>query len=157
MNIEVRHAERSELEEVNRLREMVNKLHVEGRPDWFRPDFSDALKDFIYGFYDDENNDVIVAVADGVICGFASVQYIEHAGSPYSLPRKFYHIMEFGVDEAYRRKGVATALIEYCKKDALDKGVHRIELDYWSFNEDAEKFYEAAGFKVFRKYTEMYV
>ena len=157
MDIKVRYAERSELGEVNRLREMVNRLHVEGRPDWFRPDFSNELKDFIYGFYDDENNDVIVATIDGVICGFASVQYIEHGGSPYSMPKKFYHIMEFGVDEAYRRKGVATALIEFCKEDAKNRGIHRIELDYWAFNEDAEKFYEAAGFKVFRKYTEMIV
>ena len=157
MDIEVRHAEREELKEVNRLREMVNELHVNGRPGWFRPGFGDELKNYIYEFYDGNNNDVIVAVTGGVICGFASVQLLEHAGSPYSMPRNFYHIMEFGVDEAYRRKGVATALIEYCKQDALNKGVHRIELDYWAFNEDAEKFYEAAGFKVFRKYTELYV
>ena len=157
MDIEIRPAKREELEEVNRLREMVNELHVHGRPGWFRTGFGDELKNFIYEFYDDDNNDVIVSVSEGVICGFASVQYLEHAGSPYSIPRKYYHIMEFGVDEAYRRKGVATALIEYCKKDALNKGFHRIELDYWSFNEEAEKFYEAAGFNVFRKYTEMYI
>jgi len=157
MDIDVRCAKRDELEEVNRLREMVNELHVNGRPGWFRPGFGDELKNFIYRFYDDDNNNVIIAITEGVICGFASVQYLEFAGSPYSMPRKYYHIMEFGVDEAYRRKGVATALIEYCKKDALKKGVHRIELDYWSFNEDAEKFYESVGFKVFRKYVEMYV
>ena len=32
MEIDVRHAEYKELEEVNRLREMVNELHVNGRP-----------------------------------------------------------------------------------------------------------------------------
>ena len=100
MEIDVRHAKYEELEEVNRLREMVNELHVNGRPGWFRPGFGDELKNFIYEFYDGDNNDVIVAV---------------------------------------------------------NKGIHRIELDYWAFNEGAEKFYEAVGFKVFRKYTEMYV
>ena len=48
MDIEVRHAERKELEEVNRLREMVNELHVNRRPGWFRPGFGDELKDY-YG------------------------------------------------------------------------------------------------------------
>ena len=79
----VRYAERSELERVNELRAMVNELHVEGRPDIFRPGFTDELQRYIYQKFDSENSDVIAALINGTICGFAMVEYIDRPASPY--------------------------------------------------------------------------
>ena len=59
------------------------------------------------------------------------------------------------MDEAYRRKGAASALIAYMKDDAKAKGLNKIELDVWEFNEGALAFYEAAGFTAYRRYMEM--
>ncbi|MDE7114042.1 MAG: GNAT family N-acetyltransferase, partial [Acetatifactor sp.] len=111
MSITVRTAKRNELECVNELRIMVNKIHVNGRPDVFRQGFCDELRQHVYDQYDAENSDVLVAIMDSIICGFAIVEYIEKPQTPYNNSRKFYHIEEFGVDENVRRKGVATALI----------------------------------------------
>ena len=155
MSILVRAAHRSELERVNALRKMVNDLHVNGRPDVFRAGFCDELRQHVYTRYDAQNADVLVAIMDGAICGFAIVEYIERPQSPFNNPRRFYHVEEFGVDEAARRKGVATALIEFMKKDALARGYQRIELDMWEFNDGALSFYEHAGFRTYRRYMEL--
>ena len=155
MEIQVRPVRRDELERVNELRRMVNEVHVQGRPDIFRPGFCEELERHVYEAFDDENSGVVVALADGDIAGFATVQYIRRPESPYSLARDFYRVEEFGVDAAYRRQGVATALVEYMKNDAREKGFNRIELDAWAFNEGAPTFYENAGFKVYRWYFEM--
>ena len=155
MSIEVRPAKRDELERVNELRRMVNEVHVQGRPDIFRSGFCEELERHVVEAFDDENSDVVVALADGGIAGFATVQYIRRPESPYSLARDFYRVEEFGVDEACRRRGVATALVDYMKNDAREKGFGRIELDAWAFNEGALTFYENAGFKVYRWYFEM--
>ncbi len=48
-----------------------------------------------------------------------------------------------------------TALIGFCREEAARMRFPRIELDVWSFNEEAERFYEAAGFKTYRRYMEM--
>ena len=40
---------------------------------------------------------------------------------------------------------------------AKEKGFSRIELNMWEFNQDALAFYEAAGFKTFRRYMEMMI
>ncbi|MCR5123125.1 MAG: GNAT family N-acetyltransferase [Ruminococcus sp.] len=157
MDISVRYAERSELEEINRLRAQVNDVHVNGRPDIFRAGFNEALQNHVYDVFDSDDGDVIAAVCGSEICGFATVKYIIKPESPYSLERRFYQIEEFGVDEHHRRIGVATALVDFCKNEARAKGFDRIELDYWAFNEGAEKFYESVGFRVYRKYTEMFV
>ncbi len=157
MDISVRYAERGELPEINRLRAQVNDVHVSGRPDIFRAGFNEELQNHVYQAFDSEDSDVIAAVSGGEICGFATVKYIVKPESPYSLERRFYQIEEFGVDEQHRRRGVATALIDFCKSEARAKGFDRIELDYWAFNEGAEKFYESVGFRVYRKYTELMI
>ncbi len=155
MSVVVRMAGREELERVNALRRMVNDVHVQGRPDIFRPGFCEELQAHIYDAFDDGNSDVIVALADGEIAGFATVQYIRRPETPYTLARDFYRVEEFGVDSAFRRRGVATALVDYIRRDARAKGFARIELDVWAFNEGALAFYEAAGFRTYRRYMEM--
>lgn len=155
MSIEVRPARREELERVNELRRMVNELHVAGRPAHFKAGFGQPLRDHVYEQFDSERFDVLVALVDGAVAGFATVQFVRRPEGPYTLPLDYYHVEEFGVDAAHRRKGVATALVDYMKADARAKGFPRIELDAWAFNQGAIAFYEGAGFKQFRLFFEM--
>lgn len=151
----IRYAKRSELDRVNEIRLQVNNVHANGRPDIFRNDFCDEMQNIIYRVFDNENSDVIVAVKDETICGFATVEYITREETPYSLRRKFYQIAEFGVDENYRRMGVATQIINFCKNEAKSKGFGRLELDVWKFNKGAIEFYNSVGFKTYREYMEL--
>lgn len=153
--ITVRYALREELQKVNKLRKMVNDLHVSGRPDIFRSGFNQELQDRVYLKFDSEDSDVIVALIDDEICGFSIVDYVCKPLSPYNLERRFYNVEEFGVDDGYRRRGVASALIDFCRKEAKDKGFDRMELDMWEFNAGALAFYEAAGFSTYRRYMEL--
>lgn len=150
----VRFAEEKDLERVNELRAQVNDVHVKGRPDIFKPGFCQELKDVVYEMCNDENKNIIVAERDGVICGMVCVEYIIRPESPYNLERKFYHIVEVAVDEAFRRQGVASEIFEFIKKDAKERGLKRIELDVWGFNESAREFYESVGFQTFRRFME---
>lgn len=68
--------------------------------------------------------------------------------------RRIYHIEEFGVDSDFRRRGVGSALIGFCRSEAARTGFGRISLDVWSFNESALKFYESLGFRTSRSYME---
>ena len=150
----VRFAEEKDLERVNELRAQVNEVHVKGRPDIFKPGFCQELRDAVYEMCNDENKNIIVAERDGVICGMVCVEYIVRPESPYNLERKFYHVVEVAVDEAFRRQGVASEIFEFIKKDAKERGFKRIELDVWGFNESAREFYESVGFRTFRRFME---
>ena len=104
--------------------------------------------------FDEETSGIIVAAIEDEIVGFAVVQYIERPESAYNKERKYFHIEEFGVDEKHRRKGIATAMINFIKEDAKNRGFKRIELDMWEFNDGALAFYESAGLKTYRRYME---
>lgn len=156
-SITVRPARREELERVNALRKQVNDLHVQGRPAHFRPGFNPELRRHVYDQFESDSEDVLVALADGEIAGFATVVYVHRPEGPYTRALDYYHVNEFGVDAAHRRKGVATALVEYMKEDARRRGLPRLDLDVWAFNEGALAFYEAAGFKPYRIYMELEV
>ncbi len=151
----VRYAKREDLPRVNELRRQVNDLHVEGRPDVFKPGFNQMMQDFLYTIFESDNMDVIVAERENVICGFACVQYVRKPESPYSFARHFYDVDEFCVDGAFRRQGIATELIDFIKQEAKVKGFDRVELNMWEFNDGARAFYESVGFKTYRRYMEM--
>ena len=153
----IRVATIEDLEQVNKLRRQVNELHVNGRPDHFKAGWNQELQDHAKELIEAENKDILVAERNGIICGFACVDYVELRESPYRYARCFYHVGEFGVDEKFRRQGVATELVEFMKKDAKEKGFGRIELDVWEFNDSAREFYEAVGFSCIRRYMEMEV
>lgn len=150
----VRYATREELKRVNELRKIVNEVHCNGRPDIFKGGFCKELEEFIYTLWEANNSDVIVVIRDEKICGYACVDYVDKPESPYNLARRFYHINEFGVDEKYRRQGVATELFNFIKKEASSRDFDKIELDMWEFNESALKFYESVGFVTYRRFME---
>lgn len=150
----VRYATREELKRVNELRKIVNEVHCNGRPDIFKGGFCKELEEFIYTLWEADNSDVIVVIRDEKICGYACVDYVDKPESPYNLARRFYHINEFGVDEKYRRQGVATELFDFIKQEASSRDFDKIELDMWEFNESALKFYESVGFVTYRRFME---
>lgn len=105
--ITVRFAAENELARVNGLREQVSRLHAENRPDVFRPDFCNELRQIAKNAFDADDSDVVVVCMDGDICGFAIPEYIERQKSCCRRAEKFCRISEFGVDAALRRRGAA--------------------------------------------------
>ena len=153
----VRFARETELEEINRLRKQVNDLHVAGKPDVFKPGFGRELQDYLYAIWNDPEQRIVVAEYDGALAGFAVLHHIVRPENPFMLERNFLDIDEFCVDEAFRRRGIASEMIRFIRDYAVQEGYHRLELNMWEFNRDALAFYEAAGFTTYRRYLEMFL
>lgn len=151
----VRLATEADLERINELRQQVNRLHVEGRPDIFRPGFCDELRDRARTLLSSPGHDILVCEREGAICGMACVDYVVKPESPYGREQRFYHVEELGVDAAWRRQGVARELTDFMRADARRRGLDRIVLDVWEFNDEALVFYDAMGFKTFRRMLEL--
>ena len=130
----IRLANENDLSRVNELRKQVNDLHAAGKPEVFKPGFSQEMRDFIFRIWNDPERDIVVAA---------------------KWEQNFLDIDEFGVDAAYRRQGIASEMIAFIREFAIQKGYSRIELNMWEFNKEALAFYEAVGFTTFRRYMEM--
>ena len=72
-------------------------------------------------------------------------------------PRDFLDIDEFGVDTAFHRLGVGSAMIRFIRDYTKEQGIHRLELNMWEFNHNALAFYEATDFRTFRRYMEIHL
>ena len=151
----VRFAEYGDLERVNELRRQVNELHVQGRPQTFKPGFPKELRDHVYKVFADPEQRIAVCEAEGEIRGFAVLNHVIRPETDYMFERDFIDIDEFCVDENYRRRGIATELIRFCADHARKLGFDRLELNMWEFNSDALAFYEAVGFTTYRRYMEL--
>ena len=153
----VRPAEEQELERVNVLRKQVNDLHVEGKPNVFKANLYDGLSDYVYEIWNDDKKEIIVAINEGEIVGYAVLAHINRAETPFMYERDYLDIDEIGVDKDYRRHGVASEMISYILAYAKDKGFKRVELNMWEFNQRALAFYEKVGFKTYRRCMEIEV
>ncbi len=150
----VRYAKKEEIGPIQELRREVNTLHAKGRPDMFKSGFGKELQEHIYVYMTSENNRVAVDVREGQVVGMVMFDWIDRPENAYAPARKFCHIAEICVAEPFRGQGVGHALMDFVKEEARHRGVHRIELDVWDFN-DVLEFYEKEGFTVFRRYLEI--
>ena len=150
-----RFAREEELPRVNELRRQVNDLHVAGRPDLFKPGFSQELQDYIYAVWRDPDKEIAVCEREGAICGFAVLHRVKRPETPFRLAMSYLDIDEFCVDAACRRQGVGAELMAFVRDWAKEQGFHRLELNMWTFNEEALAFYEALGFTTYRRYMEL--
>lgn len=155
MDIEIHYARPDELERVNELRNMVREIHATARTDMFHKAGNDEYIGQVVAEYNSDEFDILVAEVNGVICGFAVVECFNKPASLYRMARQIYRIVDLGVDENYRRQGVATKLVDTIRKDAIDKGFLRVELEMWEFNNEAICFFEKEGFNTFRRFMEM--
>ena len=153
--VTARFAREEDLERVNELRRQVNDVHVDGRPETFKPGFCDELRDHLFTIWKDPNQRIVVAEQEGKVCGFAVLNHIVRPENPFMYVRDYLDIDEFGVDENSRRQGAASAMIVFIRDWAKEQGFSRLELNMWTFNRGALAFYEAAGFTTYRKYMEM--
>lgn len=86
---------------------------------------------------------IYVAVIDGVIAGTASL----HLGHYSTWNDNWYgHIEDVIVGPAYRRRGIAEALVRHSIAAAGELGLSRLELNALSENTGARKMYEKIGF-----------
>jgi [ribosomal protein S18]-alanine N-acetyltransferase len=79
-----------------------------------------------------------VAVFEGKIIGYICINYLLHES----------HILNLAVHERFRRRGVATILMNESLKELKKKGAAFMYLEVRASNAGAKKFYELFGFTV---------
>ena len=85
------------------------------------------------------------------------VNFILKPKTPYRYELKYLEIQEIGTLQSVQGQGYGKEIIKAVKNIAQKYDIHRIELNMWSFNEDALKFYEKTGFNTYRRYLEMFI
>ena len=143
MNINIRKAAAGDYTSVLQIMNQVQKLHVEWRPDIYRPNDEILPKDFFTERVSAE--EVYVAESEGEIIGVMEITF-RHIETPAHVTRDVIFIDSMAVDEAYRGQGAGHAFFEKVKEVAREKNLDGIELQVNAKNKLAYEMYEKYGF-----------
>ena len=144
--MKIRSATLADREGLSRLTAEVHELHREARPDVymeFDPEqFRKEISDTLYR----PDSILLVAEEEGELAGMALLT-LRQPPNPILKPRLYAFLEELSVGERFRGRGIGTALFTAAKEQALKRGAVSLELQVWSFNEAALRFYEKMGMK----------
>jgi len=130
-----------------RLNAFVHDLHVEAHPDFFRAtDLGELTTLFRDSLEDAATSAFVARDDDGVPVGYVLTKYVDRKPTPLHHRRTYLEIDQIAVDPAHRRRGLAHVLVACARDEARERGVDRIQLSTWTFNEGAQRFFESEGF-----------
>ena len=151
----IRQATQDDLQKVNQLRKQVNELHIQGEPKIFKPGFSVEMQQYVFQFINNDQKILLVYEDEKGICGYAMVSFVVKPETPYRYELRFAEIEEIGVDANCQGKGCGKKLINHIVEIAKQKGFMQIELNMFTFNQNADVFYEKIGFETYRKHLRL--
>lgn len=143
MEVIVRLPRLQDYERVSKIMDQVQRLHVEWRPDVYKPASPLITMDMFEAILKDEN--WYVAEADGVVVGVLELMK-RHVESPAQVMKDVLFISTMAVDEKYRGKGIGHLFFEKVKRLKQEKGYDTIELQVNAKNRLAYEMYRKYGF-----------
>jgi len=152
MDIAIRSARAGDYAAVSRILAQVQRLHVELRPDIYKP--NDRLLPAEVFAVLAEKGTFFVAEAEGKVVGIMEIMF-RHVENPAQCTRDVLYIDTMAVDEPYRGRGVGHKFFEHAKRIRDERGLDGIELQVNSRNAAALGMYEKYGFTVKTYYMEL--
>lgn len=122
----------------------VHDHHLNGTINTFKNIDPFTEEEFIEAL-NDKNTFLLVAKEQEIV-GIVYAEIIEKIGR-LTKSKKCLYINTLGTKKDYQNKGIGTLLINEIKKIAKEHKCDSINLNVWSFNENALKFYKHTGFK----------
>ena len=142
--MEVRNATIEDYPAIAQISSEIGLLHHEAQPALLTPQ---ALPESAFQkVLHDPNSGVMVCTVEGEVVGVMIYEIVEQPETHYVYANRSLLISEFGVAEKHRRKGCGEILINAAVEAASARGIGRITLRVWAFNEGARAFYERMGF-----------
>lgn len=147
-NITLRRATPEDASHLARLNAFVHAPHVEAHPHFFRDtDLAELTALYEASLAEPETAAVLaIDTTEDIPVGYLLTRYFDRPPTPLHHQRRYLEIDQIAVDPAHRRRGIAQALVARARDKARARGVTRIHLSTWTFNEGARAFFASEGF-----------
>ena len=122
-----------------KLYKKIFNMHYKERKDIFCEKSDDELRNDLVNILNSLDEIIWVIEIDNVIIGYIDFKF-------RTKVTKHIFINQIMIDDKYRGKGYGKKLIMELVQLAKKNNFERVELNCWSFNENALKFYEKMGF-----------
>lgn len=151
LDIHVRNALATDLEAIIELSAFVQRQHADALPDLFKAHSdSQQTRDKFRDFLADPTGLTLLA-EEGQPVGYLWAQFQNRPEGWTQFGMRLLYIQHMAVAPRFRRKGAGRMLLMRAIEIARQQGIKRVELDVWSFNSEARRFYMKHGFTVFNE------
>lgn len=129
------------------LNRIAQDMHAEALPERYRLGAPDpVVADAFVAMLQAPSSCWFVAEQEQPVA-FLSAEFREHGESWCLVPRRACYLAGIVVAPDFRHQGIARALVAALRQEAHARGVASIELDVWSFNEEARDVFVKLGFQ----------
>lgn len=135
----------------------VQNIHVDLFPHIFKPPVEEELRDFFRDTLRDESARIFLARDGEHFLGYCLMRINEHPENPFCHARRLIYIEHICVDASCRHRGVGKQLLDEVRNLALQLRIDRIQLDFWTANQNAGRAFRAFGFQTFNENMYMYL
>jgi ribosomal protein S18 acetylase RimI-like enzyme len=144
----IRKADSGDVRRIQELYAQLDRHHVESLPNIFQPIEEKARSnDLIQEWIDKDDADYLVTELGGQIVGFINHQQSAHPKYPMFQEHVFAAIENAIVDNAYRNKGIGTALFKAAIAWAKKRDLQYMQTTVWYANAGAREFYVKHGLR----------
>lgn len=140
----IRVAEEKDYIQVENLMKQAHDLHVELRPDIYKPEEVVWTKEEFMELM--TKGEVLVAIEDEKVVGLLEYIFRMISGKVV-VDRKVMFIESLAVDEEYRNRGIGRGLLDRAKEICREKGCDSLELQVNARNRKAWDIYKKYGFR----------
>jgi len=142
----IRRATRGDEPALVELNAFVQTMHADHVSSLFKKPDPNEFFAWFKSVLGQDNGQVWLAEEDRQSVGYISVTLQERAENPFCHQRKYFEIDAIAVRADKQRTGVGRQLIEHVLKIAVAEGVPVVELNCWSFNQEAQAAFGRLGF-----------
>lgn len=142
----IRRANNTDMNGINKLLHQVLMVHHNGRPDLFKSNAKKYTDEELMAIIADDGKPVFVGVDEaGEVLGYAFCVFQRHINNNILTDIKTLYIDDLCVDEEKRGMHIGKQLYEHVVNFAKEQGCYNVTLNVWSCNKSAMKFYEKCG------------
>ncbi len=149
--VEIRLASPRDTEALASLRRHVHDLHVAARPDHFRPLTLDGARREVEALLARDDVRILLVSSEAGPVGYLVAMLHQRPGGEGLRPRRLLYVDQIAVKDDHRGQGYGKRLLGAARDLARELGVASVELEVWTFNEDARRFFASQGFTTVRE------
>ena len=147
----IRAATTGDLEIIVALNAFVQRQHAEVFPESFKLPIDSGQSVDVFRAILEDSASVVLMAEDEEPVGYLYAQIQNRPASWVRLESQVFYVHHMVVAPKRRRQGAGTALLSGALSMARSKGIKKVELDVWSFNSEARRFWSKHGFEVFNE------
>ena len=140
-----------DVEEIVELLRQVHEEHRQRRPQWFKPFDRTAALEGQRFLLSRDGAQMFVAHVESLCVGYALLCERVREEDAFRYASRSLVVDQMAVSSMHRRQGIGTLLMGRVRDEAARRGMPRVELNVYTDNGDARRFYEAQGFVRFRE------